>query len=91
MRSLGGGGMKTEFIVVLVDSPEQAQVFNSAAGHLTTPTFKMYAIWAGQLTCGLRHGPTRPTKIIDLITNRNFSLFERWYNECIRPMKGAIR
>lgn len=83
--------MKTEFIVVLVDSPEQAQVFNSAAGHLTTPTFKMYAIWAGQLTFGLRHGPTRPTKVVNLISNQYTPMYQRWYSECIQPMKEVIR
>jgi hypothetical protein len=75
-----------EFIVILVDTPEQAQKLNSALGHLKTPTFKMYAIWSGQAVCGVRHGPSRPTKVIDLITNRNFALFDRWYAECIRPM-----
>jgi hypothetical protein len=78
--------MGVEFIVVLVDTPEQAQIFNSAAGHLTTPTFKMYAIWSGQIVCGLRHGPSRPTRVVDLITNRNFPLFERWFKECIQPL-----
>lgn len=78
--------MSVEFIVILLDSPEQAQKLNSAFGHLTTPAFKMSAIWSGQMVCGLRHGPSRPTKVIDIITNRNFPMFERWYAECIRPM-----
>jgi hypothetical protein len=78
--------MGVEFIVVLVDTPEQAQILNSAVGHLITPTFKMYAIWSGQGVCGLRHGAKRPTKIIDLITNRNFPMFERWFAECIQPL-----
>jgi hypothetical protein len=85
----GDDTILVEFIVILVDTPEQAQKLNSALGHLTTPSLRLYAIWSGQTICGLRHGPSRPTKVIDLITNRNFALFNRWYNDCIKPLKEA--
>jgi hypothetical protein len=75
-----------EYIILLVETHREAIKLNGKLQYLTTPQFKMEAFARGQAMVGLRHGPSRPTRIIDYIEDREGEKFEKWFTHCVKPM-----
>ena len=80
-----------EYIVLLTNTNQEAYEINEQVRRFTTRQFKMEAIPRGRAICGLRHGPSRPTLIVDYITEREGVQFEAWFANCIKPMLGSAR
>lgn len=82
--------METEYIIVLVDTAESAQKITETFRPYESPYFKLTAFASGQIMHGLRHRATRPTKVIDLMTQRDGDYFAKWYAHCVQPIIARI-
>jgi hypothetical protein len=74
------------YVIILVDSPQEAQHITMSMRNLTGQSFKIQGVARGQAIRGLRHNAFRPTHIIDLMEDRSDEKFEKWFEGCVKPM-----
>lgn len=79
----------SQYVLILVDSPELANhITQSCLDTRDTQTY-VHAVFVGQQMVGLRHRETRPTVIIDMITDRSHPQFDLWWEHCV--MLNAVK
>jgi len=75
----------SQYVLILVDSPKLAnEITQSCLCTRDTDTL-VQAVSVGQQMVGLRHRETRPTVIIDMITDRSAPNFGLWWENCVIP------
>jgi len=82
-----------EYILVLVDQPSKARELNGLFHAIDMPTLKLQAFSFGQQMHGLQFRGTRPTRLIDLMTDevRKEDRYDKWYKYCVEPNKNGLR
>ena len=82
-----------EYVLVLVDQPSKARDLNGVFHKIDAPVIKIQAFSFGQQMHGLQFRGTRPTRLIDLLSDeiRRDDRFDSWYKHCVEPNKKGLR